>query len=125
MKQNAGLLKPDLVALVALDSKYPDDQLDLRLLRDELALTTSVVDVPHDEWHACTRAPVHALKRHPSICDRARGRFHLVQVPIARVNTSAIERAICQHLSKREKYCAHYVIYPASMRANASAAVGG
>ena len=104
-KLDSGLLKPTLVALINFDPKYQADALDLRLLQEELRLTTSVAKVPHDERSACLRTTDAKLRKHKHLCERAHGYFVLAQVPVARVNASALEHAICRWVSQRAQFC--------------------
>ena len=108
MQLDAGWLKRDVLALIAIDPKYPEDATDLRLLEHELQLTSSVETVVHNELHACQRSSDKDLRAYPGLCGRAHGHFRLAHVPVASVNVSSLERAYCRWVNRKEEFCAHH-----------------
>ena len=111
-KLGAGMLKSDLIALIAIDPQYPADALDLKLMQHELRLTTSVVEVQHNEREACLKSTNRDLRKFPFLCKRAIGHFWLLQVPIARVNITELEAAYCRWVSRKESFCANRISVP-------------
>lgn len=101
-KLDAGLVKKSLVAIFAVDPKYSDDQSNLAVLRN-LGLAKEVEEVTHDEYAACRSAREPVLRKHPGICDRARGKFLFVRVPISVVNGSAVHDAMCKSVRCKER----------------------